>query len=529
MFTENIYDSISVQRDNIVIDGADYTIQGSGMGTGVDLANRRNVTVKNMVIRFFDPGINMDQSEDNRITNNTIANSVHHSFGGYAISMYPTSRYNVISNNTIINNERGIELLEYCNYNTIAYNFINNTYGWYGIAIFYSHGNRILNNVVMFSDSSGICLGGSAYVYGSRDNIIAGNTVTNNTGSGIYVNARWGGTSKNNTIIGNNVAYNGYNGVSMGDGASQNKIIANNIKYNSLYGINVEASGNVIYHNNITNNGAFVKAGYTAIWDNGYPSGGNYWDSYSGVDIYSGPYQNETGSDGIGDSPYIIDADNEDRYPLMSPYSLIHDIAIINMAPSQNVVTQGSTFAINAKAKNNGDFTETFNVTISYNSTPIETQTVINLVPIAEMALTFNWNTTGIPLGTHTLSAEAGIVPGETNTTDNIIIDGEVEIIVIVQTSIHIECNDYPISIESNSTITMVSATKHTLEFETSGPNGTVGYVNITIPVSLNKTVIKVFIDANELTPPPFPIITTNGTNYFIYFEFTQSDHDITI
>jgi len=59
------------------------------------------------------------------------------------------------------------------------------------------------------------------------------------------------------------------------------------------------------------------------IWDNGYPSGGNYWSDYKDADLYSGPYQNETGSDGIGDTPYTIDANNVDRYPLMSPWSPI--------------------------------------------------------------------------------------------------------------------------------------------------------------------------------------------------------------
>jgi hypothetical protein len=46
-------------------------------------------------------------------------------------------------------------------------------------------------------------------------------------------------------------------------------------------------------------------------WDIGYPSGGNYWDDYKGVDV--------TG-DNIGDTPYYILAnDNVDRYPLMTP------------------------------------------------------------------------------------------------------------------------------------------------------------------------------------------------------------------
>jgi len=59
------------------------------------------------------------------------------------------------------------------------------------------------------------------------------------------------------------------------------------------------------------------------FWDNGYPSGGNYWDDYMGIDIYHGPNQDIPGGDGIGDVPYIITGsagNNTDRYPLMCPW-----------------------------------------------------------------------------------------------------------------------------------------------------------------------------------------------------------------
>jgi len=42
-FTGNIYDEIVVQRDNIVIDGAGYTLQGTGSGRGIDLTDRRGI------------------------------------------------------------------------------------------------------------------------------------------------------------------------------------------------------------------------------------------------------------------------------------------------------------------------------------------------------------------------------------------------------------------------------------------------------------------------------------------------------
>jgi len=83
--------------------------------------------------------------------------------------------------------------------------------------------------------------------------------------------------------------------------------------------------------------------------------------------------------------------------------------------------------------------------------------------------------------------------------------------------------------IEGNVTLTSVRATRNTLHFWASGLTGQTGYINVTFPVGLNTTEIKVFVDGQKLTPPPFPIITTNGTHYFIYFQFTLSTHEITM
>jgi len=57
------------------------------------------------------------------------------------------------------------------------------------------------------------------------------------------------------------------------------------------------------------------------IWDDGYPSGGNYWSDYAGVDEKSGPNQNQPGSDGIGDTPYVINSNNRDNYPLINTFA----------------------------------------------------------------------------------------------------------------------------------------------------------------------------------------------------------------
>jgi parallel beta-helix repeat protein len=133
--------------------------------------------------------------------------------------------------------------------------------------------------------------------------------------------------TNNTTIIGNNLT-NNWRGISVSCSLN-NYIIGNNIK-NDNYGIWLEySSNNIIYHNNFLNNVHHVydRSWYhpsilpsVNVWDSGYPFGGNYWSNYTGVDYYSGPYQNISGSDGIGDTSYVIDENNTDRYPLMGPF-----------------------------------------------------------------------------------------------------------------------------------------------------------------------------------------------------------------
>ena len=76
----------------------------------------------------------------------------------------------------------------------------------------------------------------------------------------------------------------------------------------------------MIFHNNLINNTNQIRLSHSnETWDDCYPSGGNYWSDYTGIDEYSGLNQDEPGSDGIGDTPYIIDENNQDNYPLMAP------------------------------------------------------------------------------------------------------------------------------------------------------------------------------------------------------------------
>ncbi len=243
IFTDNIYDEIVVEKDNIVVDGAGYTLQGTGEwgSTGIDLSRRSNLTIKNAEVKAFVAGIYLYESSNISIS-----------------------------------------------------------------------GNNITNN------DTGIMLGGQC-------NTVSGNNITNND-IGI-----WFTCSSNNTVSGNHITANNDYGIILSS-SSNCSISGNHIKDN-VHGVwLIYSSNNTFYHNNFVNNNRHVDIwesglrGYINFWDNGYPSGGNYWsywDHYFGVDEFSGPNQNESRSDGIDDTAHQIDADNQDRYPLMSLISFL--------------------------------------------------------------------------------------------------------------------------------------------------------------------------------------------------------------
>jgi parallel beta-helix repeat protein len=164
---------------------------------------------------------------------------------------------------------------------------------------------------------------------GSQHNDIVENNITTNKGEGIFLL----GSSDYNSMVNNNITTNNY-GISLYL-SSNNSVYGNNVISNNC-GIRLQAcSNNSIYHNNFVNNTDQVyTVGSTNTWDNGYPSGGNYWSNYAGLDLNRGIDQISNGSDGIGDTPYIIGMNNSDRYPLMTEYvSVISEFPLFLILP----------------------------------------------------------------------------------------------------------------------------------------------------------------------------------------------------
>jgi len=99
----------------------------------------------------------------------------------------------------------------------------------------------------------------------------------------------------------------------------------------------------------------------------------------------------------------------------------VHNIAVVGVVPEQAVIEQNQTLAINVTVVNEGNYTETFNVTLYYDSMRVGFQaTVMNSGE--SRVLTFEWNTTGVSIGNYTISAWADTVPEEAYTQDNLYI-----------------------------------------------------------------------------------------------------------
>lgn len=107
----------------------------------------------------------------------------------------------------------------------------------------------------------------------------------------------------------------------------------------------------------------------------------------------------------------------------------VHDIAVMNVKPSPSIAVPGDLVSITVEIENQGDYNETFEVTVFYDHDVVApVQNVNDLMPRANTTLTFIWNTTDVAFGDYIVKAKASIVAGEDDVRDNTFIGGRVTV-----------------------------------------------------------------------------------------------------
>jgi parallel beta-helix repeat protein len=324
-FTGNNYLPIVVNRSNIIINGNGHALEGNGSysSKGFFLWGVSNVTIRNTTITNSGTGIDL-----------------HFSSG------------NVFSDNNVTANRMdGIDLLDYSSGNFLSGDSLTAN-GYDGVYLDYSSGN-ILSGNSLRANGVGTFIG-----YSSSGNVFSGNNVTESSYYGIWLYS----SCDNNSLLGNNIKTNGEYGIEIESSCDNNTLSGNNVTANTYAGIdlyfssgnfvsgnNVAANGygivlnsapdNRIFHNNFLNN---TQQTYlfnsTDTWDDGYPSGGNYWSNY----LTKYPNAVENDSSGIWNAPYVIDVNNTDRYPLMGPFRTFN-VGTWNNTPCHIDIVSDST------------------------------------------------------------------------------------------------------------------------------------------------------------------------------------------
>jgi nitrous oxidase accessory protein NosD len=291
------------------------------------------------------------------VQNSDVSNST-----GDGIYLYGTENVQISGTDFFNDSGAGVDAQSVTNLSVSSSNFGETMDS--GIAVSYSTEVSISDNEMNDEGENGIFLANVDNVLASGNSLnedayavflevgtniaIIGNTALNDSDGGIAA-----ASDQNFALAGNNISedsaddlttlsltdiqglsvigntfYQDYEALQL-VGNSSGTIVGNEFQDDNL---SFDIDGPVValaYHNDFRSDGGWmISNGPTLAWDDGYPVGGNFWSNYTGVDNFGGPGQNIPGADGIGDTPMILDANDTDHYPLMTPWAS-HDATFL--------------------------------------------------------------------------------------------------------------------------------------------------------------------------------------------------------
>ena len=412
---------LDYSNQNMVV-GNEVTTSWASTGIEVN-GGADNLFASNNVSSYVE-GITIVSSRDSIAKNNRVHNCQ------YCVIVIDGTNVTLLEND-LSNCSRGIQLGN-VNASSVIGNNVSDTTG-YGIT-FGGQGSVILGNIINGKFAGGIVLSGDCIndtvsgnrVYGSAFTlngiIVAGvnNVITENLVSTTLIGVQFV-SATNNTLSKNTIEHCNREAVYL-VGSTSTYIIRNSITDNLGYTLRfLNSDHNIIFGNNFVNNWndsqIFFESPSSQDWNASYPIGGNYWDSCSGTDVFQGIYQNQTGSDGMVDRPFVVDSNNTDQYPLTKPYSP-HDIGL-RLSFSKTVVAKGYniTLSINATILNYDLQTQTSN--FSYAMPGASFNEEVTISERNSTVFNFQLNTTNFSYGYYYVQASVSPVQNETDLSDN--------------------------------------------------------------------------------------------------------------
>ena len=289
---------ITIEKDNIVFDGNQKTIQGTGNGIGIEARGRTNITIQNLRIIDFGIGIEVRSKDPERNTTGSNNNFLNNYIETKYFSLDLNTNYGLVSDNTLISRTNKYGIIFNGN-NTVFSNnrfvasglivyealmgnvFFNNTINGKLLVYLQNQSNQIIdeaaqvilmdcNNITVKNVNTNAQLRVIINLFRTNNTKITnckGNVVLSNCHNNIIVDNQLEdqatmvsydsaciklSASNNNTIKGNSIVATGSKGVSL-TGSSYNNVQGNQISSTGEVGVEIELTSlfNFIKENSI--------------------------------------------------------------------------------------------------------------------------------------------------------------------------------------------------------------------------------------------------------------------------------------